>query len=641
MGDQQVQRADDQRARRAFHEALLDDLEALERMLTGGQLETGVTRFGLEQECFLVRPSGAPAPVAPEVLRTLADPAFTPEIGRFNLELNVDPMPLGDGAFGALEAGLDDALARGRAAARLHGADILLTGILPSITTADLVRANLSPGPRYAALNDELLTLAGGELRTRIQGDDLLDVALDSVMLEACNTSIQVHLQVEPERLGPVYNLLQLATAPVLATAANAPTLLQRRLWHETRIPTFEQSVDGRSAAERARGSWQRVHFGDDWVHDSILSLFRDQVVRHPVLLLTDTGEPSTRRLARGDVPALRALTLHNGSLYRWNRLCYGVTQGVPHLRLEHRPLPAGPTVLDEVANAAFLLGLVLGLERTAGDVRSRLAFRDVRTNFHAAAHHGLDASLHWLDGASQPARALVLDTLLPLAHEGLRSVGVGDAECARYLGVIATRVAGGVTGASWQRNADDVFAALPTRITRAQAVVRAMHRRQWSGAPIAAWPPAESREGDDWVDHVRFVEEIMSTDLFVVRPDDLLDVAAHVMTWKHVRHIPVQDEQGQLVGLLSHRQLLARAPGAAVRDVMQQTVHTIGPKARCDDALSQMRAHQVGCLPVVHAGRLVGIVSERDLLPFAAQWFARPEAADARGAQSPSSDSS
>jgi predicted transcriptional regulator len=641
MGDQDVHRAHDRAARQRFHEALLDDLDALALMLREGHLERGVMRIGLEQECFLVRPSGAPAPIAPAVLAALADPAFAPEIGRFNLEYNVDPTRFGDGALHALETGLHDALARARAAARAHGPDLLLTGILPSITRADLVLANLSPGPRYTALNAELLALAGGALHTRIQGDDLLDLVLDSVMLEACNTSIQVHLQVDPERLRDVYNLAQLATAPVLATAVNAPFLLQRRLWHETRIPSFEQSVDARSDAERARGSWQRVHFGEDWVHDSVLSLYRDQVARHPVLLLGDTGERSTARLARGEVPPLRALALHNGTLYRWNRLCYGVTRGVPHLRIEHRPLPAGPTVLDEVANAAFFLGLVLGLERAVGDVRDRLAFRDVRTNFHAAAHHGLEASLRWIDGTTRPARTLVLDHLLPVAHEGLRSAGIGDAECARYLGVITTRVAAGTTGAAWQRAADDTLAAVPTATLRAQAVTRALLARQWSGAPLAAWAPVTARDGDDWVEHVTCVQEIMSTDLFVVRPDDLLDVAAHVMTWKHIRHVPVQDDAGRLVGLLSHRLLLGHAPGTSVRDVMRSPVHTVAPETSCAEALTQLRTRQVGCLPVIHEGRLVGIVSERDLLPFAAQWFTRLDRREAAPRQSSSSDSS
>jgi CBS domain-containing protein len=632
MGDHHVQAVPSADALHHFSRALLDDIDALDRMLRDGRLEHGITRIGLEQEFFLTDRDGRPAPIGAEVLATLQDPSFTTEIGRFNLELNVDPLVLGAGAIDALERELRDALARSRAAARQHGAEVTLSGILPSITYADLTRANLTPSERYQALDARVVALAGGRIQTVIQGDELLQLELDTVMLEACNTSIQVHLQVEPARLATVYNIAQLVAGPVLAAAVNSPLLLQRRLWHESRIPTFEQAVDGRSGAERARGSWQRVHFGDDWVRDSVLEVFRDQVARHQVMLVGETGESSLALLERGEVPALRALSLHNGTLYRWNRLCYGVVHGVPHLRIEHRPLPSGPTILDEVANVAFFLGLVLGIEQAFGDVRTRFDFADVRTNFHAAAHHGLEAELHWERGTRVSARQLISETLLPLAEHGLQSVGVSDAETRRALDVIAARAASGRTGATWQRDAWDALRPIRNPIARAQALTRAMHERQWRVEPVTEWTAITERERESWPTHARLVQEVMSTDLFTVHPDDLLDVAASVMQWKHVRHVPVQDDAGTLVGLLSHRTLLAwRAhagdPPRAVRDVMDTTVHTVAPTDSCAHALARMRDHAVGCLPVVYASRLVGMVSERDFLPFAEQWFQSPTA--------------
>jgi predicted transcriptional regulator len=631
MGDQQVRAVPDAESLHRFSRALLDDLSVLEQLLRDGRLERGVTRIGLEQEFFLTDTAGRPAPVGPEVLAALRDPAFSTEIGRFNLELGVEPLRLGDGALATLESTLRDALARARAAARLHGADVALAGILPSITRADLTRDGLTPSPRYHALDERLVSLAGGTMRTSIQGDDDLQLELDTVMLEACNTSVQVHLQVDPERLVAAYNLAQLATAPVLAAAVNSPLLLQRRLWHETRIPTFEQSVDARSGADRARGSWQRVHFGDEWVRGDILDVYRDQVARHQVVLVGDTGESSRDVLTRGEVPRLRALALHNGTLYRWNRLCYGITDGAPHLRIEHRPLPSGPTIRDEVANVAFWLGLVLGLEQEIGDPSARLAFADVRTNFHAAAHHGLGAELRWLDGETAPARRLILDTLLPIAEHGLARAGVRTDEITRALDVIAARAESGVTGASWTRDAWKALAPIRNPVARAQALTRAIRERQWHVEPVTAWEPIGARDADDWPQHAARVQEIMSTDLFTVRPDDLVDVAARVMAWKHVRHVPVQDEHGALEGLVSHRQLLAAHDERTVRDIMTRDVVSVTATTSCAHAAALLREHRVGCLPVLHQGRLVGIVSERDFLPFAEQWFASDQSASTR----------
>lgn len=632
MGDHHVAAVSNADALHQFSRALLDDIAALDRMLRDGVLEHGVTRIGLEQEFFLTDHDGRPAPLGSEVLATLDDPSFTTEIGRFNLELNVDPLVLGAGALTSLEHGLRTALSKARAAAAHHQARVVLSGVLPSITRADLTLDNLTPSDRYHALNARMMALAGGRMRTVVQGDELLHVDLDSVMLEACNTSIQVHLQVSPERLATVYNITQLVAGPVLAAAVNSPLLLQRRLWHESRIPTFEQAVDSRPTADRARGSWQRVHFGDDWVHHSVLDVYRDQVARHQVLLVGDTGESSLAVLDRGEVPTLRALTVHNGSLYRWNRLCYGVSEGKPHLRIEHRPLPSGPTILDEVANVAFYLGLVLGIEQEIGDVRTRFDFADVRANFHAAAHHGLESELCWERGHRETARQLISHTLLPLAERGLRTAGLGAPEISRVLAVIAARAASGRTGARWQRDAWHTLRGIRNPVARAQTLTRAMHDRQWIVEPVTDWPEITATEEQQWPQHVRTVQEIMSTDLFTVHPDDLLDVASSVMRWKHIRHVPVQDAHGALVGLLSHRSLLAThvAPSneaLAVRDVMATSVHTVAPTDTCAHALAILREHAVGCLPVVHAGRLVGMVSERDFLPFAAQWFTRAAA--------------
>jgi len=627
MGEHDVLDSLDEERRRRFSRAVLDDLRALDQMCTAGLIERGVRRIGAEQEMFLVDRSGRPAPVALDLLSKLGE-GYTTEIGRFNLELNLPPSLLGPGALRSMEAALDTGLARVRTAAAPLGADVLLAGILPSIDLADLVVENLTPLPRYHELNHLITTLTGGPVRTLIQGRDNLQVSLDNVMLEACNTSFQVHLQVSAEEFARFYNAAQLVAGPVVAAAANSPILLQHRLWHETRIPSFEQSIDIRSVANRQRGTWQRVSFGEGWVNDSLLELLQEQVARHRVMMMGETGESSLEMLARGDVPPLRALCLHNGSVYRWNRPCYGITEGRPHLRIEHRPLPSGPTVLDEVANAALLLGLILGVERTWGDVRTRFNFSDARGNFVAGARYGLFASFHWEGEEAIDARTLLTQRLIPLAREGLREAGVTQEECDRYLGLMDARVRSGRNGAAWMLEAYQALGDIRSPTVRSQVLTRAIMARQWIGVPVHEWTlPTMSDEGR-WQERYRRVSQVMSTDIYTLGPDDLVDVAAAVMHWKRIRHVPVEDAAGRLVGLVSYRALVRlvgegrggqRVP---VREMMTPDPVTVSPGESCRNAIHLMHDRRLSCLPVVHDGRLVGILSERDFLQVALELF-------------------
>ncbi len=623
MGERDVTSLHDHEQRQRFARALLDDIAVLDEMVRAGALERGQRRIGVEQEMFLVRPSGRPAAIALEALEQLSDSDVTTEIGLFNLEHNVAPRNLAAGCLRSLEADLHAKLAEIRAVAQSLGADVCLAGILPTIQLADLTLANLTPLPRYRALNEAITRLSGGAVRTLIQGRDNLQLALDSIMLETCNTSIQLHLQVDVEELPRIYNLAQLVSGPAVAVAANSPLLLQHRLWHETRIPTFEQSVDVRSTGDRQRDSWQRVHFGDDWVGSDILDVYRDQVARHRITLMGETGESSREVRARGGVPSLRALSLHNGSLYRWNRLCYGVTGGRPHLRIEHRPIAAGPTVVDEVANCAFFLGMVLGLEASGVDARREFAFSDAKSNFIVGARYGLESSMRWLNGRVVPVKELITSTLLPLAREGLRGAGLDESECSRYLDIIAERAATGTNGATWTLDAYNSLGNVPSRCAKAGVVTRAMMARQWSNDPMHTWTPITAEERESWTDHCATVGELMTTDLFTVREDDLLDVAASVMHWKHIRHVPVLNDQDELVGLISHRALLnyliSAANGAALstaQDVMATDVTVLSPLDSCDEALRVLQRTGMGSLPVAHEGRLVGMLSERDFLP-------------------------
>ena len=620
MGEHDVHSGDDAKKRRQFTKALLDDLQALTRIVDAGAIESGVRRVGAEQEMFLVDRTMDPAPIAQKMLDRLQDPRFTTELGRFNLEANLDPQVFGGSFLSDLERELQDINTVARAAAKSVDGDVLLVGILPTLQKQHLGIDYMSPAARYHELNRTMVGLSGGVFRADIQGMDELKLQHDNVMLEACNTSFQLHWQVSAEEFAQAYNLAQLITAPLLATSVNSPVLLRRRLWHETRIALFEQSVDVRNEASAERGQSRRVGFGDSWIDEGVAELFQENVSDHRVVLSRDVGESSSGMLARGEMPPLTALCLHNGTVYRWNRPCYGVVNGVPHLRIENRVLPAGPTIIDQTVNAAFFFGLMAGMPAHVPDPRTRIPVDAVRGNFVGAARQGMYAGFHWLDGRDIAADELIKNELIPIAREGLLSGGTDSADVDRYLGLLEERVSTRRTGALWIIQSLDTLKEIEPPEARHRAVTAALMRRQKRGIPVHRWTLATPVKKEDWRAGFRRVEQVMSTKVFTVGPDDVIDLAASLMDWKHVRHVPVE-EGGKLVGVLSSRALLriiarGQTPETvAVRDIMVTDIVTIGPDASPLEAIALMRDKGLGALPVVDKGRLVGIVSERDFL--------------------------
>lgn len=608
---------------RIFITALLGDVHALEQMLATGMIESGQRRIGCEQEMFLVDRENRPFPVAIELLERLDDPDFATELGRFNLETGVEPRQFEGDCLSQTEEELRSKLARVRAAIHeMHG-EVVLTGILPTLRTSDLGLDNLTPKQRYRGLNEAMSELSGGAFEFRLRGADELILRHDSVMLEACCTSFQVHYQADPDNVVNLYNIAQAVTAPVLAAGVNSPLLFGRRLWMETRIPLFQQAIDTRRGSSSLRERSSRVSFGHRWMKRSVVELFQEDIARFRVLLGTTANDDSLRALQQGAIPTLKALQVHNGTIYRWNRICYGLTDGKPHLRIENRVLPAGPTVLDEVANAAFFWGLMSGMPRLYPDITQVLAFDDAQLNFIAAAQSGLRARFTWIGRRTLTAQQLILDELLPIARDGLSTAGVRREDITRYLGVIEARVAQERTGADWllQSLAD----VPPERRYRAWADLTAETiERQWTDpCGIHEWDPA-GRTGHRGMNTHKFrVEEAMTTDLVTVDAEESIDLVANLMEWNRVRHVPVEDHQGRLVGLVStfevlgHRNRRQDEDGAPspVRSVMNPTPLTVAPDTALTDAVSLMRARQADCLLVVKDDHLVGLVTERDIL--------------------------
>ncbi len=624
MGERDVRRFDTEQ-RRVFTNKILRDVEALEQMLASGAIESGIRRIGVEQEMFLVDENWHPASKAIEVLERVDDPRVTHELALFNLEFNLDPIPFGGGCLRRLEAELASLLETVEQAAAEVGARIVLTGILPTLQKSDLTLENMTPEERYFALSAALDHLRGGTYKFYLKGVDELLVEHETMMLEAANTSFQVHFQVGAAEFARLYNIALVAAAPALAVAAGSPLLFGKRLWRETRIALFQQSIDTRSARPDMRDIKPRVHFGTHWVEDSVLEIFREDISRFRVLIGAEIEEDPLEELRQGRVPSLKALQLHNSTVYRWNRPCYGISDGKPHLRIESRVLASGPTPLDEVANAAFWFGLVSALAHEERDVRDGMDFDDALGNFVAAARLGLDSHLMWLDvDHTQSARRLVLERILPLAREGLRAGKVDEEDIERYLGIIEERVASKQTPAQWMLRSLARMKERGSLPERLNALTAAIADRAQTGQPVHRWPLAEFHEAGDWKPSYQRIEQYMTTDLITVGEDEPIDLVARLMDWHRIHHIPVEDERHRLLGLVSHRSLLRflasggrgeeEAP-TPVSDVMQRELITVQPDTPTLEAIELMKDNRIGCLPVTAKGRLVGIVTEHDFL--------------------------
>ena len=631
MGEHTVEQELDEKKSQAFMKALLEDLRALEFMIETNRFETGVTRIGAEQEMFLVDRNLRPAPISVEVLERAKDPRLTTEIARFNLEANLTPLPLTGRCFHKMEQELRELLSKVRTNVEELDADVLLSGILPTLKKSDLTLENLAPIPRYYQLNRGVIDMRGGPFSIHIKGLDELQITHDNIMMESCNTSFQVHFQTSPAEFASRYNMAQAITAPVLAAAVNSPLLFGHRLWQETRVALFQHSTDARSHTQLARSHPTRVSFGDQWLKHSVVELFHDQISRFRPIMITQPDEDPFQVLARGETPLLSALRMHNGTVWRWNRACYGVADGVAHLRIDNRALPAGPTVQDELANAALFVGLMVALPQEYGEIANRLSFDDAKENFFAAARHGLNAQLRWLDGKSLSASSLILNHLLPLARAGLKESNIDSNDIDKYLGVVVERVRSGQTGAQWMLNSLASLNRHEPIDMRARTLTSTILARQKEGKPVHQWKLAEAGELADWSQSYQTVGQFMVTDLFTLRPDDLVDLAASLMDWRHIRHVPVEDEEGHLVGLVTHRGLLrlltrgSTAPDGTsmtVREIMKENPTSVSSTTPTLEAIEIMRQSKIGCLPVVDDNQLVGIVTSYDFLTATASLF-------------------
>jgi hypothetical protein len=481
-----------QQDRRRYREKVRQCLDVLARMLRDSWFEDAQQQVGLEVELNLVDSSGAPSMKSPDVLAAIADPNWAPELGRFNVEINVPPRSLTGDALDQLETDLLASLRHADKRAQDVGSRLAMIGILPSLRQADVSADAMSENPRYWLLNEQICAARGEDARIAIEGPEHLLTHVDNIMAEAACTSVQCHLQVSPEAFGSYWNAAQAVAGVQVAVAANSPYLFGRELWQETRIPLFEQATDTRSEELQVQGVRPRVWFGERWI-TSVFDLFEENLRYFPSLLPLCDDEDPVAALDGGGIPQLSELTLHNGTVYRWNRPVYAVADGEPHLRVENRVLPAGPTVTDVMANAAFYYGLVHMLAEAERPIWSQMSFAAAHDNLVEGAKHGLEARLYWPGLGEVPAAELTLRRLLTLAYEGLCRRGVDALEAERLLGVIEQRCLTGRTGATWQT--ETVHALEERSGLDRDTALREMTQRylklMQTGEPAHTWPVA------------------------------------------------------------------------------------------------------------------------------------------------------
>jgi len=478
-----------QEDRRAYREKVRQCLDVFARMLRESRFETEPRQVGLEIELDLVDSDGTPTMTNTAALAAIADPSFATELGRFNLEINVPPRQLTGDALSALERDVSGKLARAAARTLGTGSRLVMVGILPTLRQGDVTDDAMSANPRYRLLNEQMIAARGEDMRICIDGPERLLTHVNTIMPEAACTSVQFHLQVSPEAFGSYWNAAQAVAGIQVALAANSPYLFGRELWRETRIPLFEQVTDTRPEELQQQGVRPRVWFGERWI-TSVFDLFEENIRYFPALLPLREDEDPEAALDRGEAPQLAELTLHNGTVYRWNRPVYAVHDGRPHLRVENRVLPAGPTVADVLANAAFYYGLVRALAETERPVWTQMSFAAAADNLVEASRHGIDARVYWPGIGEAPVTELTLRRLLPQAWEGLRQWGVDSADADRMLGIIEQRCLTGRTGATWQ-------VETVQRLERGQADRRGALRRMTQGYiermvanhPVHTWP--------------------------------------------------------------------------------------------------------------------------------------------------------
>lgn len=630
MGEQKVSLVSGQRQMQKFVKSLLEDVQALEYMLENDWFEKDVTRIGAEQEMVMVHKKNMrPACVAIEALDKMQEyPWVETELAKFNLETNLTPRTLTGNCFSEMDKENHDKLVKIQKKLDDLDVQLVLTGILPTLSKHHLEMENLTPKKRYKALMEAInKQLIGNAYELKIVGIDELILKHNSPLLEAVNTSFQVHLQVAPDEFVKMYNIAQVLAAPVLAISANSPLVFGKRLWHESRIAMFQQSIDTRTSHDHMRERSPRVSFGKNWLEDSVLEIYKEDIARFRVLLSSDVTEDSLDLIKNNQVPKLRALQVHNSTVYRWNRPCYGISDnGKPHLRIENRVFASGPTTVDEIANACFWLGLMCGMKDEVENVTELMLFDDARDNFLKAAQFGMDTKFNWFKDQKIGAVDLI-KKLIPIARKGLISRKVNAKDVDKYLSIILGRAESHMNGARWMLRAYTDFSATTGRDEALAALTSCIIDNQSKNEPVHTWKMPVLEDYKNYKPSTLKVSEFMITDIFTVQKDDIVELVSEMMDWRKIRYTPVEDTKGNLVGLVTSRLILRHLiknkrsrKTTTVEKIMLKEPQTISADATLLEAMKLMKEHSIGCLPVTKDKELIGMITEREFVRISAR---------------------
>lgn len=617
MGNLNVVKLNSKKDRANYIHQLTKDIKALEYMLENDMIEKAPLRIGAEQEFCIVDNEFNPNNNSLEILEKINDPHFTTEIGNYNLEINLDPFELTGSCFSKLHKQLENLLAKAKQVAAEKDSKIVLTGILPTLGLKHISVENMTKIQRYSVLDEAIKESRKQDFHIHIKGIDELNLLHDSVMLEGCNTSFQMHLQINPKNFIDSYNWAQAISGPILSVCSNSPILFSKELWDETRIALFTQSVDTRANSFLLNEKQSRVSFGSKWETGTISDIFKDNVSRFRSLITSDYDKDSLEMLENEEIPKLKALNLHNGTVYFWNRMCYGVGNNKPHLRIENRYIPSGPTITDEIANMAFWVGVMLGQPKKYNEIHKKMDFKDAKSNFFSAARYGMSTQFKW-NGKIVSCQELILDEFLPMAYKGLYSMGVSPKDAEHYLKVIKNRIESH-NGSQWIIKSYRNLLKKHKKYEALQILTANMYEKQTHDYPVSTWNVL-SQNNTKPLKFIKKVKHLMSTDIFSVDKNDSWELVINIMKWKKIHHLPVIDEHRELVGIVNWSDALAHIvdediKNKSVEEIMFTDYITVSAEDTINQAKKLMKSNKIDYLLVVKQKKLIGIITSNDFI--------------------------
>ena len=602
-----------------FINRLTEDIDSLERLISENILED-YDRIGAEQEFCLIDNNFRANPINEKILKKIKSHGFVTEIAKFNMELNIDPIDLGRHALKKMENVLLEKMKIVEEVAEKNNSNIILTGILPTVRKYDLRFQNITNHQRYFDLCNAISKSRGEKYKIRISGLDELVFQHDSPLIEGCNTGFQFHLQIGSKIFHKMYNFAQLIAAPVLATSVNSPMLFGKRLWNETRIAVFQQATDTRIIGNYHLESLPRVTFGNGWLKNSLIEIFKEDITRYKILLKSLQHQKT--KISNKNLPKLNALTLHNSTVYRWNRPCYGIYNKKPSIRIENRMLPAGPTIVDEIANSAFWLGLLMFYKNS--DIESLegiMKFDDARINFYAAAQQGIDATFKWFNGKRIEARKLILNELIPKAAIGLSSIHINPKDIDKYLTIIKERTSTRQNGARWTIDAYDKLTEKFSKQNTLTTITSEIIRNQKNNQPVHTWSiPKHSVVINN--PSQLLIEECMDRDVNSINENDVFELAHQINNWTNKNYMVVVNENSKITGIINDSVFncdknIRNRKKIMIKKIMIKRPKTIHPHATIKDTLQIMEKNKINILPVVEDKLFIGIIQKHNLIQY------------------------